>query len=460
MKITRMTQYTIDHIKRSVLRSFGLGALLMLLASCVTSDRNSTTACSPVNIQLTGAKDKQYVNKVSGHIDDAMQTLMTSVGAGSCSVVMVAGNKMKTINGYGDPRASGSNHSIPSTWASSTPYYIGSIAKTVTALAMMKMIEQSNDITLDDAISEHLSDYAIPSEWQNVTIRQLLAHTSGIAKDPTSILDEATLIALFPSAGAHPGIHPRYAVESYLNSSPLALSFAQNFNARYSNIGYSLLGLIIDDRATRGQAPDASGYEQFVFQNIALNAGAVSGPAMLSMCLGTQWRADNIANLAQAKDVNGNDIGVFPGNGWEGPSGGWTMTVGDLGRMMLFIQNNLRLNTSTTNQLLSPFGRDRGTQMVSEAGNFNESANYALGVAVEPSGAEPYFAKGGDITGYTSNFKFYTEKNVGAGILCSRDSVSHIAIVDAIHEILAPCISAGANPPSFCSSLGELGDGN
>ncbi|MEM9386669.1 MAG: serine hydrolase domain-containing protein [Pseudomonadota bacterium] len=432
------------------------GALLGL-AACDVDDASSPTACSPTNIALTATKDSDRVNAVTSHVDEAMNALMGTVGNGSCSVVLVAGNTIKTINGYGDPRPPESTDSIPVTWPAQAPYYVGSIAKTVTALAMLRMIEESPDLGLDDTLGEHLADYDIPSGWSALTLRQLLSHTSGIAKDPTSIDSEASLQATFPEAGDHPGIHPRYAFESYKRFMPPGLGFNQQFTALYSNIGYSLLGLIIDDRVAGELAADASGYEAYVFDNIALDAGGLNEPAMVSMCLGASWRADNIENLAAPRNAAGVGISVFQGNGWEGPSGGWTMTVGDLGRLMIAMEYNERISPTMREEMLTREGRDSGTQMSSETGD--EVAQYALGVAVEPSGAEPYFAKGGDIDGYTSNFKYYTSANVGAGILCSRQSVSHEALLDAIHAILEPCLGEGLNKPAFCSPTGGLAGG-
>ncbi len=432
-------------------------SVTLALAACENEDASSPVACEPTNIALTAAKDNNRVNAVTGHIDDAMNDLMTSVGAGSCSVVMVAGNTIKTINGYGDPRPTGASNSIPSTWPASTPYYVGSIAKTITALALLRMIEENDDIALDDTLGEHLGDYGIPSGWTGLTLRQVLSHTSGIAGNATSFDSEAELQMQFPNAGAHPGIHPRYAYFSYNDSMPVVLGFAGQLTANYSNIGYSLLGLIIDDRIAAGQAADASGYETYVFNNIALDGGGLSEPTMVSMCLGTSWRAPNIENLATPRAPNGTDAQVFQGNGWEGPSGGWTMTVGDLGRLMIAIENDERVSATMREEMLEGQGRDTANRMSGESGD--DFSEYALGVAIEPSDAEPYFAKGGDITGYTSNFKYYTSANVGAGILCNRQSVPHGDIIDAIDEILEPCLEGGLNQPSFCSATGGLSGG-
>lgn len=438
-------------------------ALIVAAGSCVSNDASSPTACASGNLGLTALKDQPKVNAVTGHIDAAMQDLMANVGAGSCSVAFVAANTVKTINGYGYPGNENSptpanEDNLPTNWPAQTPYYVGSIAKTITAVAMLRMIEENSDIALDDTLGEHLADYDIPSGYSGITIRQLLSHTSGLATDPTSVDSEASLVAAFPNAGAHPGIHPRYAFESYKDGMPEALGFDQQFTARYSNIGYSLLGLIIDDRAAAGQPADASGYEKYVFESVALDDRKLSEPTMVSMCLGTSWRAPNITNLAPPRDPSGNISDVYQSNGWEGPTGGWTMTVGDVGRLMIAIEYDRRLSSQTRAQMLTAEGQDTSGQMTNETGDaFSE---YGLGVAVKADGTNPYFAKGGDTDGYTSNFKYFTDDNVGAAIICNREGVSHVAIIDAIDAIVAPCLGGGFNRPAFCTATGGLAGGD
>jgi CubicO group peptidase (beta-lactamase class C family) len=368
--------------------------LSCLAAGCATTDPGSDTACAPVNVDLAAAKDNSAVNKITGHIDTTMHDL----------------------------------------------------------------IEDNADMSLDDPIGEHLAGFALPSGWEAITIRQLLAHTSGIAKDPTSIDSEASLIAAFPNAGPHPGIHPRYAFESYKDNMPADLSFQPNATARYSNIGYSLLGVMIDKRASQGLAADASGYERYVYENVALNQNKLTEPAMTSLCLGTSWRAPHIKNLASSNPDPPKSPGdVFSGNGWEGPSGGWTMTVGDLGRLMIIINSNKRLDPATTDEMMLGQGEDTPFHMDEEAGD-DTVAQYALGVAVEPdASSRDFFAKGGDIVGYTSNFKYHRDADVGAGILCSKESIPHLQITNAIDAILEPCLEN--SPPAFCSPIGGITGG-
>jgi CubicO group peptidase (beta-lactamase class C family) len=59
----------------------------------------------------------------------------------------------------------------------STVYRIGSITKQFTAAAIMRLVE-AGKLSLDDPIEKHLADF--PTAGRRITIRHLLAHTSGI----------------------------------------------------------------------------------------------------------------------------------------------------------------------------------------------------------------------------------------------------------------------------------------
>lgn len=58
-----------------------------------------------------------------------------------------------------------------------TPFLIASVTKQFTATAIMKLVEESK-IDLDAKISTYLED--TPESWSGITVRHLLAHTSGL----------------------------------------------------------------------------------------------------------------------------------------------------------------------------------------------------------------------------------------------------------------------------------------
>ncbi len=106
-----------------------------------------------------------------------------------------------------------------------TVFDICSITKQFTAAAILKLSMQ-NKVSTDDKLSKYFEN--VPKDKKDITIHQLLTHTSGltdgIGDDYESITEERFLKKVFRSKLLSP--------------------VGENFN--YSNMGYSLLGLIIE----------------------------------------------------------------------------------------------------------------------------------------------------------------------------------------------------------------------
>lgn len=413
---------------------------------------NEPNACRGAAVSLTGFKDEDAVGRFGGEIDTAMQTVMASSSPPSCALVVVAQNRISTINRYGQPFDVGGNlfvQQLPD--VAQTRLYVGSISKTITALAMMKLAELEADpggivgtppVSLLD---RRLADLYPPvgseePQWAGFTPRQYLAHATGAANWPNPMEDSA-LGSLPASAGPNPGIHPRHAFVVYRNTDPARVPFTASFDAVYSNIGYSMVGAAIDWQVVDDRAGSEPGYEKFVYENVALDENTTSPPSMLSLCLGTPWRAPNMANLARGFTAASNAPAGAPNfSGWEGPAGGWTMTIGDLGRLIIAINTNARVSQGMTDQMMANVA----------TGPVSNPADWGLGVWRTRIGAgEVRYGKGGDITGFTSDFMAYRDAGVGAGIVCNQGSMSHGVLRTALRAIIDPCRQSA--PPAYCS---------
>ncbi len=58
-----------------------------------------------------------------------------------------------------------------------TTFAINSMTKAFTGVVFMQLVEEGK-ITLEDPISNYLEN--LPETWKNVTIQQVLTHTSGL----------------------------------------------------------------------------------------------------------------------------------------------------------------------------------------------------------------------------------------------------------------------------------------
>lgn len=119
-----------------------------------------------------------------------------------------------------------------------TVYELASATKPFVATAVM-MLVQDGKLDLEDTVDEFMAD--VPDSWKGITVRHLLAHTSGI-KDYLADLRHD-----FPHE-TPPEEIVRAAMEAPLN-------FAPGERWSYSNTGYVLLGLVI--RKASGKTYDA-----------------------------------------------------------------------------------------------------------------------------------------------------------------------------------------------------------
>ena len=110
-------------------------------------------------------------------------------------------------------------------------YMIGSNTKTLTALGIFKLIEQQK-ISLEDDIRKYIPEFEVKSyfEQKTITIEHLLMHRSGLVSDLYNIIFDC-------SKDYHDVIEElKY---TYLTAPP-----GQMFS--YSNVGYTVLGIIIE----------------------------------------------------------------------------------------------------------------------------------------------------------------------------------------------------------------------
>lgn len=114
------------------------------------------------------------------------------------------------------------------------PYYIYSISKSFTATAVMRLCEDQGDF-LDDVFCSYFPERTIP---KNITIRQLLNHTSGLS-DYFSVPEYQRAIEETPT---EPWTYEKL-MEVGLQRTPL---FEAGKKWAYSNPGYGLLKELIE----------------------------------------------------------------------------------------------------------------------------------------------------------------------------------------------------------------------
>lgn len=143
-----------------------------------------------------------------------------------------------------------------------TVFDIGSVTKVFTAMAILKLYEQGK-LTLTDELSKHFEH--VPADKLDITIAQLLTHSSGLPSTEEEDYEPITKMPFLQRAFSKP------------------LLFKPGSAYEYSNIGFSLLGMIIEQ---------VSGltYEHYLKQTIFDPAGMTQTGYRLP-----NWVSDQIA---------------------------------------------------------------------------------------------------------------------------------------------------------------------
>ena len=207
-----------------------------------------------------------------------------------------------------------------------TKLRMGSIAKPMTALATMQLVEQGL-IDLDASIQTYIPDYPLQPKTQ-ITIRHLLSHTSGIAgykdgRESNTTVDYPTLydaLSLFKDRD---------------------LLFEPGTQYSYTTYGYTVLGVVIENVSGKT-------FEEYMQKNIwdkaeMTNTGVEQFGAKMDneSELYTRNNGKGKAKIAQENNLS-NRI----------PAGGFYTTLGDMLKFGNAVLDNVFVKESTLNLMI------------------------------------------------------------------------------------------------------------
>lgn len=192
-----------------VFASLCLGAILLLSYSCSVPDQPQTQPTSPAWSEAV----ETYLNAV--HANGQLN--------GSVLIAQGAEINFEWFGGFANRQ-----FQVPIT--DSTCFLIGSITKTFTAYGIL-VLEHHKKLSLSDPLSTYFPDFP---QSEDVTILQLLNHSSGI-RDYHFFKDW--------KVRSKTDLTPKQVIDQ-VATNPFRFDPGTQF--RYSNTGYILLGLIIE----------------------------------------------------------------------------------------------------------------------------------------------------------------------------------------------------------------------
>jgi D-alanyl-D-alanine carboxypeptidase len=294
-----------------------------------------------------------------------------------------------------------------------------SIGKTFVSATVLALAQEGH-LDLDDPISLWLSDKPWFERLPNhasITVRHLLAHTAGISNH----VDEPAFAAAFAANWAKPGspFSPEMLVEYVLDQPPL---FAPGEGWSYSDTGYLLVGLIIEEVAGRDYYVEVR--ERFLTP-LDLRLTSASNQHDLTGLAAGYMAAENGFGLPAKTTLDDGRMAWNPAIEWTG--GGLASNSLDLAKWAKALFEGQAMEGSYLGDLLQDAPISAEMQDIS----------YGAGVAIYKTGPlGPRYGHSGWIPGYSSSLRYYPDYRVAIAFQINTD----IGIVDhstALYEEMA-----------------------
>lgn len=290
-----------------------------------------------------------------------------------------------------------------------TKFDTASITKVFTAAAILQLV-QAKKLQLSDRITQ-VVDLTGTEISPEVTIEQLLDHTSGIHDDAEEEAGEQ-YSDLFVSSPNYAIRECRDFLKNFAYKKP---NFAPGTAVRYCNCSYVLLGLAIEE--ITGQS-----YRDYVAKNVFQKAG-MKNTAFLAMDGVNENTAEGYVSLYDQDDnVVGykKNIYCFPPMGT--PDGGAYTTAEDLNLFLAAIQNRTLLDDTHAQLLLTAHCLYTQGKAWWGIPGLYERNGYAFEFLFLPDSKEPFcLYKDGQNDGVAARFNYYPQADLSLTILSNQD---------------------------------------
>jgi D-alanyl-D-alanine carboxypeptidase len=369
-----------NHFRGSSFASIpsAIAVMLLVIATIATGSRTIVSAQAQLSPEL-----RERIDKL------AASTLATS-GVPSVSVAVVREGQIVYLKAYGDARLE------PKTAAATDMRYsIGSISKQFTAASILLLQEQGK-LSLDDKVAKFLPDLTRANE---VTIRQLLSHTSGYQD-------------YWPQDYVMPMmLQPTTAQKIMDGWARKPLDFDPGTKWQYSNTNFVIAGVIIEK---------ASGKSLVEFMNEKIFAPL----GMKSVAIMDVTKASGSDPVGYLRYALG-PLRPAPkeGAGWLFAAGELAMTAEDLAKWDIAMIDQKVLQPASYREL------EREVQLTNGLGT-----RYGLGVSIAMEGGHRGISHGGEVSGFTAENVVFPDERVAVVALTNQDAVS--ASGDLAHGVV------------------------
>ncbi len=377
----------------------------MKLKFHVTLHRFARWSCAFALLCLTG------VAAVADGVDDYVQKQMANRNTPGVSVAVIKDGKPMLLKGYGQ-----ANVELGVSASENTVYQLASVTKQFTATAIM-MLAEDGKLTLDDKLPKFFDK--LPAAWSNVTVRQLLNHTSGI-KSYTNLPEfEKTM-------------RQDFSKDAIIKmSADVPVEFAPGEKYNYNNTGYFLLGMIIEKASGKDYGAFLT---ERIFQPLGMTATRLNDwrEVIKGRATGYAWEGGKLRNSEYLSPTQPFSAGAL------------ISTVVDMAKWDAALYTDKLLKRTSLEQMWTP-----------EKLNDGKPLTYGYGWGVDIYRTRKRISHGGGINGFSTFIARFVDDKLTVVVLTNSESGDASALANGIAEFYLPVLAENA-PKAIADSDSKL----
>ena len=343
-------------------------------------------------------------SKVIHKVSEDLLTEMTQVERFKGVALVMRGNSVIHARAYGNATREKANKL-------NTAFHVGSITKQFTAAAIMQLVEKGS-LVLDNPISGYLPEKYRSDFWSDVRLHHLLSHTSGIPD--YAVTREYYDITDGWALGDTVDGMIREAMQQ-------ELEFKPGTDFEYSNIGYTLLGEIIEEQT-------GSLFEDYIQENLLDPLGMTKSRIRVENHVPLAHEASGFRwNEAEKRHTKDNVVSLPV----TSPDGGLVTTLNDFTKWITIYRDKKhpRLSSASLERMLQPSIPADSYDWPEEGLHGNTSYGFGLTLSGD------LISHPGIIVGFTSHFIYDRQTDLLVAVFTNNKTTDAIKIASDLFKI-------------------------
>lgn len=330
----------------------------------------------------------------SDQVDDFVTRLLEKKQIPGLALLVVQDGRIVKERGYGFANL---EHKVPV--IPETVFQSGSMGKQFTATAVMILVEEGK-VSLEDRVSKYLGK--VPGKWKDITVRNLLTHTSGLGDYPEDFDFRKDLTE-----------DEEFEI---IKKQPLLFHPGEKWS--YSNLGYVTLGILIHKISGKFYGDFL---QERVFQPLGMTSTRVIS------------EADLVPNRAAGYEVV---KGQIKNQEWVSPAlnttadGSLYFNIVDLARWDEALYTEKLLKKTSLDQMWTPVKLNNGS-----------SYPYGFGWGFAKAGGHRLIEHGGSWQGFRSQICRYVDDRLTVVVLANSAEADPSFVAHYVAGVYLPAVA-------------------